>query len=61
MDNEARIKQLEEDLNLAYDNLDQRVSILEENQVKQSDYIAIFGIVASIVIGVVQIIVTVLK
>ena len=61
MDNEARIKQLEEDLNLAYDNLDLRISILEENQVKQSDYIAIFGIVASIVIGVVQIIVTLLK
>ena len=61
MDNEARIKQLEEDLNLAYDNLDLRISILEENQVKQSDYIALFGIVASIVIGVVQIIVTLLK
>ena len=61
MDNEARIKQLEEDLNLAYDNLDQRITNLEENQIKQSDYIAIFGITASIVIGIVQIIVTVLK
>ena len=58
MDSEAKIKQLEEDLNLAYDSLDERISKLEADN---SEYIALFGIAASIVIGVVQILVALLK
>ena len=58
MDNDARISQLEEDLNLAYDALDERISKLEQDN---SEYIAIFGIVVSIVIGTIQILVALLK
>ena len=58
MDDKARIKQLEDDLLLVYEELDQRVSRLEQDN---SEYIAVFGIVASIVIGVIQILVALLK
>ena len=58
MDSEAKIKQLEEDINLIYDDLDERISKLETDN---SEYIAMFGIAASIVIGVVQILVALLK
>ena len=58
MDNETRLTQLEEDLNLVYDDLDKRITNLEA---KQSDNIAIFGIVVSIVIGVTQIIIALVK
>ena len=58
MDNDARIAKLEQDLNLVYDSLDERISRLEADN---SEYIAMFGIVASIVIGVIQILVALLK
>ena len=58
MDDKARIKQLEDDLLLVYEELDQRVSRLEQDN---SEYIAVFGIVASIVIVVIQILVALLK
>ena len=58
MDDKARIKQLEDDLLLVYDELDERISRLEQDN---SEYIAVFGIVASIVIGVIQILVALLK
>ena len=58
MDDKARIKQLEDDLLLVYEELDQRVSRLEQDN---SEYIAVFGIVASVVIGVIQILVALLK
>lgn len=58
MDNDSRITQLEEDLNLAYDSLDERISNLEA---KQSDYIAILGIVVSALIGLTQIVIATLK
>lgn len=58
MDDNARIEQLEDDLLLVYEELDQRISRLEQGN---SEYIAMFGIAASIVIGVIQIIVALLK
>lgn len=58
MDDNARITQLEDDLLLVYEELDQRISRLEQDN---SEYIAMFGIVASIVIGVIQILVALLK
>ena len=58
MDSEAKIKQLEEDINLVYDNLDERISNLEA---QHSENIAELGIAASIVIGVVQILIALLK
>ena len=53
MDSEAKIKQL-----LVYDNLDERISNLEA---QHSENIAELGIAASIVIGVVQILIALLK
>ena len=58
MDSEAKLKQLEEDINLAYDSLDERISRLEA---EHSENIAVFGVAASIVIGVVQIIIALMK
>ena len=58
MDDKTRIEQLEDDLLLVYEELDQRVSRLEQDN---SEYIAMFGIAASIVIGVIQILVALLK
>ena len=58
MDDNSRIAQLEDDLLLVYDELDERVSRLEQDN---SEYIAVFGIVASVVIGVIQILVALLK
>ena len=58
MDNEARIKQLEDDLNLVYDNLDERISKLEA---EHSDDIAFLGIAVSLAIGVIQILIALLK
>lgn len=58
MDSESKIKQLEEDINLVYDSLDERISKLEA---EHSQNIAVFGIAASIVIGVVQIIIALMK
>ena len=58
MDSEAKIKQLEEDINLVYDNLDERISNLEA---QHSENIAELGIAASIVIGVVQILIALLR
>ena len=58
MDDKARIKQLEDDLLLVYEELDERISRLEQDN---SEYIAVLGIVASVVIGVVQILVALLK
>ena len=54
MDYNARIKQLEDDLLLIYEELDQRVSRLEHDN-SDSEYITVLDIVASIVIGVIQI------
>ena len=58
MDDNARITQLEDDLLRVDEELDQRISRLEQDN---SEYIAMFGIAASIVIGVIQIIVALLK
>ena len=58
MDDKARIKQLEDDLLLVYEELDERISRLEQDN---SEYIAVLGIVASVVIGVIQILVALLK
>ena len=51
MDNDEKIARLEEDLNMAYDSLDERITRLEKNQ---SGTIAKFGIMATIIIGVVE-------
>ena len=48
MDNDSRIKQLEEDLNLVYDNLDERISKLGA---ERSEDIAFLGIAVSLAIG----------
>ncbi len=58
MDNDERMKRLEEDLELVYDSLDQRITDLEK---RQSDRIALFGVIATIVIGVTQIIIALWK
>ena len=59
MDNlSKKVNSLEEDINMVYDSLDERISRLER---KNSDRIAMFGITASIIIGVIQIIITLLK
>ena len=58
MDNDARIAKLEEDLNLVYDALDERISKLEKDN---SEYIALFGIAASVTIGIIQILIALLK
>ena len=58
MDRDDEIARLEEDLNMAYDSLDERLRRLEE---KQSDDVAVFGVVATIIIGVVQIVIALLK
>ena len=58
MDNDEKIARLEEDLNMAYDSLDERITRLEKNQ---SDTIAKFGIMATIKIGVIQIVISLLK
>ncbi|MBQ6664729.1 MAG: hypothetical protein IJM68_03980 [Synergistaceae bacterium] len=58
MDRNDEIARLEEDLNMAYDSLDERLRRLEE---KQSDDVAVFGVVATIIIGVVQIVIALLK
>lgn len=58
MDNESRIKELEELLNMVYDSLDERISKLER---KQTDMITTIGVVAPIVIGVIQIIISLVK
>lgn len=58
MDRDDEIARLEEDLNMAYDSLDEWLRRLEE---KQSDDVAVFGVVATIIIGVVQIVIALLK
>lgn len=59
MDNVSeKVKSLEEDINMVYDSLDERISRLER---QNSDRIAMFGITASIIIGVVQITIALLK
>ena len=58
MDRNDEIARLEEDLNMAYDSLDERLRRLEE---KQSDDVAVFGVVATIIIGVVHIVIALLK
>ena len=58
MDSEAQIAQLEEDINLVYDSLDERISKLET---QQSDNIAVLGIAVSLVIGIIQIFISLLK
>ena len=58
MDDNSRIAQLEDDLLLVYEELDERISRLEQDN---SEYIAVLGIVASVVIGVIQILVALLK
>ncbi|MBQ3695067.1 MAG: hypothetical protein IJQ77_06850 [Synergistaceae bacterium] len=58
MDNESRIAELEELLNMAYDSLDERISRLES---KHIDTITKIGIVAPIVIGIIQIIISLVK
>ena len=58
MDNEARISQLEEDINLVYDSLDERITKLEA---QQTDDIAILSIAVSLMIGVIQIIISLVK
>ncbi len=58
MDNDERIARLEEDLNMVYDSLDERITRLER---KQSDTIAKFGIAATVIIGVIQIVISLLK
>ncbi len=58
MDKDERIARLEEDLNMVYDSLDERITRLEK---KQTDTIAQFGIAATIIIGVIQIVISLLK
>lgn len=58
MDNEARISQLEEDINLVYDSLDERITRLEA---QQADDIAVLSIAVSLMIGVIQIIISLVK
>lgn len=58
MDNESRIDELEELLNMAYDSLDERISRLESNHI---DTITKIGVVAPIVIGIIQIIISLVK
>lgn len=58
MDNESRKEELEELLNMVYDSLDERISNLER---KQTDMITTIGVVAPIVIGIIQIIISLLK
>ncbi|MBQ9390172.1 MAG: hypothetical protein IJR27_03285 [Synergistaceae bacterium] len=59
MDNlSKKVNSLEEDINMVYDSLDERISRLER---QNSDRIAMFGITASIIIGVIQIIIALLK
>lgn len=58
MDNESRIAELEELLNMAYDSLDERISRLES---KHIDMITKIGVVAPIVIGIIQIIISLVK
>ena len=58
MDNESRIDELEKLLNMAYDSLDERISRLESNHI---DTITKIGVVAPIVIGIIQIIISLVK
>ena len=59
MDNlSKKVNSLEEDINMVYDSFDERISRLER---QNSDRIAMFGITASIIIGVIQIIIALLK
>ena len=58
MDKESRIDELEELLNMAYDSLDERISRLESNHI---DTITKIGVVAPIVIGIIQIIISLVK
>ncbi len=54
---EEKIADIEEQLNMAYDALDERLSKLEN----RDNDIAEFGVGATILIGVVQIIISLLK
>ena len=58
MDNNSRIDQLEEDLNMAYDSLDERITKLEA---EHSEDIATLGVAVSLAIGVIQILIALLK
>ena len=58
MDKEARIDELEELLNLAYEDLDERLSKLENLRI---DTITKVGVIAPIVIGVIQIVISLWK
>ncbi len=52
MDNlSKKVNSLEEDINMVYDSLDERISRLER---QNSDRIAMFGITASIIIALLK-------
>ena len=55
---EAEIKDLQEQLDMAYDDLDRRI---EEAASKSSYKLTLAGIIISAIIGIIQIVVAILK